>query len=107
MDKNVEKFIKLVQEHPDLPVVPMVNYEVVCSSEYNYWMGSFFDCHVGTYWLTDEAMCEDEGEFIQHTIEAHWNDWDELSDEEQYRKAKEIADANKTEAIIVYVDVPN
>lgn len=36
---NTEKFLKLVQENPGLPIVPMVDEEVVADDCSSYWMG--------------------------------------------------------------------
>ena len=35
---KTEELLKLIKENPDLPVVPMVNDEVVGDDSYRYWL---------------------------------------------------------------------
>ena len=39
--RNREELFRLMKEHPDLPVVPMVDSEIVADDCYTYWMGSW------------------------------------------------------------------
>lgn len=45
MTKENEQLIQLIKENPDLPVVPMVYYDVV-NDEYGYWEGKWGKCYV-------------------------------------------------------------
>ena len=40
MDKNTKELLELIKENPDLPILPMVNYEV-CGGDFAYWTGYF------------------------------------------------------------------
>ena len=44
------EIIKLIEENPDLPVVPMVDSEVVADDSYSYWMGKWGRCEVTEYY---------------------------------------------------------
>lgn len=44
-----EKFLKLVKENPDLPIIPMVDGAVVADNDYGSWLGSFGDCRIDSY----------------------------------------------------------
>ena len=46
---NTNEFVRLVQENPTLPIIPMVNAEVVCDNGYAWWLGSFGFCEVNEY----------------------------------------------------------
>lgn len=43
------EIIKLIEENPDLPVVPMVDSEVV-ADDYGYWQGKWGKCEVTEYY---------------------------------------------------------
>ena len=62
MIENTTKFLELVKEHPDLPIIPLVNYEVVCEG-YGNWVGSFSKCFVGEYALFNDRFYDDKEEF--------------------------------------------
>lgn len=59
---NVEKLINLMEENPNLPVLPMVDYEIV-GEDWGRWMGSFGDSYVGEYALYDYRYFEDRDDF--------------------------------------------
>ena len=44
-----EKFLRLVKENPDLPIIPMVDSAVVADDDYDTWLGSFGDCRIDSY----------------------------------------------------------
>ena len=41
MNSKVENFLKLVQENPDLRIVPMVNEEIVADDSNTWWIGEW------------------------------------------------------------------
>lgn len=45
------ELFRLMQENPDLPVVPMVDTEVVCGGEWGRWIGSWGSAKVDEYIL--------------------------------------------------------
>lgn len=40
MKNNIKELLKLIKQHPDLPIVAMVESEVV-ADDYGYWMGEW------------------------------------------------------------------
>ena len=46
---KTEKFLMLVKENPNLPIIPMVDSEVVADDGYSSWLGSFGDCRIDSY----------------------------------------------------------
>ena len=62
MNDKIQLLLQLIKENSDLPVIPMVYYEVV-DGDYNRWMGSIGDCYVGEYAILNERYYEDRDEF--------------------------------------------
>lgn len=53
------KMLELVKENPELPIVPMIHYEV-CGGNYGYWLGRIESVEVKEYaineWNEDESI---------------------------------------------------
>lgn len=62
MSNKTQNFLNLVRENPDLPIVPMVDYEIVCE-DYGRWIGSLGNCYVGEYAIYDERVFDDREDF--------------------------------------------
>ena len=129
---NTEKFIQLIKENPELPIVPMVDYEVV-DDGYGWWVGSFGRCCVGEYALFYERYFDDREDFKEFYYD--YND-DELCERFGYNPRinkftvaqnkytaldleinsfneklleeylDKVADEHFTKAIIVYIGLP-
>ena len=111
MNENAKKLLKLVKENPDLPIIPFVSTDVVAGDDFSTWMASFGDCEVGGYVVTDERVFTDKDEYIDKIIEDNCYggfepNWEGLSDDECYEKAKAIADEHFKAAIIVHINSP-
>lgn len=72
MNDKTQVLLSLIKENPDLPVVPMVNYDVV-EDGYGRWMGSVGDCFVGEYACYRDRFYDERKEFE----EAYYYDNDE------------------------------
>ena len=64
MNENAQIFLKLVKENPDLPIVPMVHYEVIGGDDYSYWLGSFGKAVVGEYAIYNDRYFDDRDSFM-------------------------------------------
>ena len=53
---NTEKLLQLIKDHPDLPVVPMVDCEVVGYDTYPYWLGHWEWVEVTEYYCGREKV---------------------------------------------------
>lgn len=82
--------IKLIQENPDLPIVPMVDAEVV-ADDCGYWMGKWGRCEVTEYYLGREKVHfrdDDEEDVLndlvgcKYSYDLQGRDIYDLSDEE-------------------------
>lgn len=49
MDKNIADLLELIKAHPELPIVPMVDSEIVCDEGYARWLGSWGAASVTKY----------------------------------------------------------
>lgn len=133
MNKNTQELLKLIIDNPELPVVPMVDYEVV-PEDGGRWMGSIGCCYVGEYAIFNERFYDDDREgFMEDYYDRNAEDickmfgyhpeWEfknymgKLTPEdiEQNKIAsvnidkylKEKADEYFKKAIIVNIDTPN
>lgn len=46
MNKKIKQLVNLMEENPNIPVIPMIDSEVVRSDDFAYWQGSFGDSAV-------------------------------------------------------------
>lgn len=106
--ENREELFRLMRENPDLPVLPMVNTEVVGGDDYGRWLGSFGKARIREYlvdeWYGDGIVRyrdEDEEIVIEGIAEVKYDGSDAA-----YEKAKEEASRLWTKAIIVSIDLP-
>ena len=80
---------KLIADHPDLPIVVIVNSEVVADDDYNWWyapdvsfsLGELLDCDQG---VNDMKVYTDRDDFEEDLADILGNsgDYDETTDEE-------------------------
>ena len=93
MENNTQKLIELIKENPDLPIIPMVYYEVV-GEDYGNWVGRFSTCYIGEYALFQEKYYEDRDEFEEDYYD-YFEDF--INDKFGYNPALELP--NKPEDI--------
>lgn len=111
MNENTNKLLELVKENPDLPIIPMVNYEI-CSGDYGYWMASFSTCSVEEYmideWYGDGCVrfkSDDEEDTILEGIAEH--KYGDCTNVDNWKKAEDYLKTLWKKAIIVYIELPN
>lgn len=56
MDKNIADLLELIKAHPELPIVPMVDSEIVCDDYYARWRGSWGAASVTKYLVSEEHI---------------------------------------------------
>lgn len=108
-EKKAEELFKLMADNPDLPVVPMVDSEIVADDGYNRWIGSWGCAYIGEYIKGEECIYfrDDEDDYeIEKLVEEmlgadNCENMDFETYREIYRKAKWI------KAIIVNIDLPD
>lgn len=111
MENNAKELIRLIQENPDLPIIPMVNEEVVADDSYTYWMGKWGRAEVTEYYLGNNAVHfkdDDEEDVLadlagcKYYRDPNGKDITELSDEEWDAL---YASVPWVKAIVVYIDI--
>ena len=106
--KNREELFHLMRENPGLPVVPMVNSEIVCDDYCSYWMGSWGRVELNAYVIGDERVyfrdddSDDMEDVLNHTVGGQ--DWYKDATEEEVEKA--YAALQWVKAIVVYIECP-
>lgn len=107
--KNRDELFRLMQENPDLPVVPMVDSDIVADNYPNYWMGSWGNSHIKEYVLGKEYTHfreDDDWGNVEWTLSdgfVNYETFEGLSDEEV---KSEYAALPWIRAIIVNIDLP-
>ena len=106
--ERTEKLIKIIRENPELPIVPMVDYEVVAEDS-GRWLGSWGNCCIGEYVLGQERIHfreEDDWDEIENTLTdgvITYDDYETMSEE----NAKQMYDSLPwIKAIIVNIELP-
>ena len=66
MDKYISDLLELIKAHPELPIVPMVDSEIVCDDGYARWKGAWGAASVTKYLLSEEHIF-----FFDDTGRAH------------------------------------
>ena len=103
------EIIKLIEQHPELPIIPMVYGEVVGDDSYQYWLGQWGRCEITEYYLGKEKVHfrdDDEEDVLtdmkgcEYSCTKDGRDIYELSDEEW---DKLYATIPWTRAIVVYI----
>lgn len=103
--RNREELFRLMKEHPDMPVVPMVDYDVVADDCCSRWMGSWGKARVGKYYLGEERVFFDDDDEDEYLPAYKGLDWYEDATDEEI--AAEIKRFPWKKAIIVNIDLPN
>lgn len=78
---SIQKLVDLAKEHPDLPIVAMVDGEIVGGDDYGRWLGSVGNVELGEYVLFDDRFIDDREEFKEKYYD--YND-DELCEKFGY-----------------------
>lgn len=96
---------KLMQENPELPVVPMVDSEIV-ADDYGRWMGAWGNSYIGEYILGDERAYFRGNDDAEEVLNGYIGgvDFYELPEKEV---EKEYAALPWIKAIIVNIDLPD
>lgn len=110
-ETDEEKLARLISSHPGLPIIAMVEYEVVGDDESRRWAGSIGSCRVTEYVYTEYGSMDgeriwqrhDAGDLVDRMVE----DMDGVEYETARQQAWETVDAMPWEkAIILNIDLP-
>lgn len=102
------ELLKLIAENPELPVVPMVDTEVIGGDEFGYWMGEFGECKIAEYaideWVGDGIVRYKDDDTTEESLVESIATRKYDGSDEAYEKAKKEAPALWEKAIIVYIN---
>lgn len=103
---KTQELIKLISENPELPILPMVDYEVVCEDG-GRWLGSFGSCYVGEYALFNNRYYDERDEFKEDYLDFYCDELcEKFKDEVPDEYLNKVADKYFTKAIIVNINLP-
>lgn len=102
--QNRDKLFKLMQENPELPVIPMVDSEIVADYCYTRWIGSWGNSYIDHYIPGKERIffIDDDEEDVLAAL--HGWEWVENATDEEWSRAYE--NVPWITAIIVNIDLP-
>lgn len=107
--KNREELFKLMQENPELPVVAMVDSEIVQDDGYSRWMGAWGSSSIEEYFIGEERIHfreEDDFGEVEETLtdgQVCYDDFEAMSDEEAVGAYNSLP---WIKAIVVNIDLP-
>ena len=112
--KNINDLLKLIKENPELPILPIVDSEIVASDDSNYFVGSWGESRIDYYWCDDERIYSKENDFeelvedIINTDNNYDEEFGKLNDEEKEKLAEKIVEEyNWIKCIFVSINLPN
>lgn len=107
--KNRGEPFRLIQENPDLPIVPMVDGEIV-ADDCGYWLGSWGRADVDEYFISERAerVFFKSDDDVFDVLERHLPDEEFEKLPEAEEECRPFYDALPwTKAIIVYINLPD
>lgn len=111
MNENIKDVLKVINEHPDLPVIPMVGQDIVadCTGE---WVANFGKAEIKKMCIYGEKVIFREWKNAIDTLEAFESEG-LIVREESKKREETIAIINSyldeldwLEAIIVHIETP-
>ena len=102
---HLAQLLDLMKENPHLPIVPMVDAEVVADDMYAFWLGSWHSSSIDKYYKGDERVYfYDERDMEDLLVETKGWDWLETSSDEEDLEAYRSLPWVK--CIVVYITTP-
>ena len=111
MNENIKEIVKLIGEHPDLPVVPMVGQDIVADS-FGEWTAEVGEAEIKKICIYEDAViCYDENTLkTAGLLDLDYETLgipDGMSSGEANRRLKAFIDSlDWLEVIIVHVEMP-
>ncbi|NBJ87907.1 hypothetical protein [Acutalibacter sp. 1XD8-36] len=108
--KSHEELFKLMQDNPDLPVIPFVDGEIVAGDDFGIWMGSWGTSCVDEYLIPPQnykPVIFKSDDDVFDTLEKFLpgEEFDILPESEE--ECRKVFDALPwTKAIVVNIDLP-
>lgn len=109
MEKNekLQELFKLIGANPELPIVAMVDSEIVADDGYSRWLGAWGSSYIGEYLIGEEQVHfrEDDDPYeVDKVLGEQLDNYNENMTDEQQAEAYVALPWIK--AIIVNIDLP-
>lgn len=103
--ERLDELFKLIKENPDLPIIPMVDSEIVADDVCARWIGSCGSAEITEYIIGDERVYfkdDDDPETVLNDCIGGVDYWEQPEDvvEREYNNLAWV------KAIVVNIDVP-
>lgn len=111
MNENIKEILKLIEEHPDLLVIPMVGQDIVLD-DMGDWVASFGSAEIRKICIYEETVIFYDEDHLKtaQTLDFYRFDpriRDSVSDEKTNGITKEMIDSlDWLEVIIVHIETP-
>ena len=111
MNENIKEILKLIEEHPDLLVIPMVGQDIVLD-DMRDWTASFGRAEIRKICIYEDVVIFYEEDPLEtaKTLDFyrfHPEIWDSVSGEKTNGITKEMIDSlDWLEVIIVHIETP-
>ena len=110
METNVftKVLVELINENPELPVITMVDAEIVCDDSYGRWYSSIGCSRVDEYVIYKKLYCDTKNIIYKSDIIEIEEDLQERDEELTDEQAKEKAlSLDWKRAIFLNIDLPD
>lgn len=106
-EKNLDTLFELIKQNPNLPIVPMVNYEIVADDCATYWMASWGAARIDSYILKNDRIwyLSDGKEEIFENLFEFPVDFPKEQEEQFMEDA--VSSLPWTRAIMVKIELPS
>ena len=94
--QKAEALLKLIKKNPTLPIIPLVDYEIVCD-DCGRWLASFGNAYVGEYALMDERYYTDRNDFKDDYYDRYDDELCERFDYEPWINEVSVMQGKNTE----------
>jgi len=98
-------FIQLIKDNPELPILPMVSYEIAAEDCPTYWGGSWGKSNIEEYLIVGERITymgnDDPAELMEEILSI--DEFDQMTDDEILLAYEALP---WIKAIIVYIELP-
>ena len=103
--KNRESLFKLMKEYPDLPIIPIVDTDVVYDDCCSSWLGSWGYSWKTKYVTSEERIYFEDDDDEDLLSDVNGYDWYENATDEEVKEA--IQNLDWIEAICVRISTPD
>ena len=105
MNEHINDLLQLIKDNPDLPILPMVNYEIVSDDCCSYWVASWGTASVTEYVASEERIWFKDEDDMDDVLE-RFIDYDELVSLTDEQIKERYSALPWVRCIAVYIEMP-